>query len=236
MTSREFQDRLSRRASRASVSRDPTLSKQVEAYFFLLSRWNRKINLTGLRLEKAPDEAIDRLILEPLIALRHFQVRAGTLVDIGSGNGSPALPIALALPEMTVILVEAKARKAAYLREAVRQLGIGNVLVETARFEELLTRPGLHEGADLVTVRAVRLEPRVLFTLQAFLKVGGELMLFRGPTGLDIPSALTPPLEWRATVPLLEATRSRLAIVGKTALPRNVPRGTTERRSPLREA
>jgi 16S rRNA G527 N7-methylase RsmG len=112
-------------------------------------------------------------------------------------------------------MVEAKTRKAVFLREAVRELGLTDAHVETARFEELLARPELHESADLVSVRAVRIEPRVLITLQAFLKTNGLLLLFRGP-GSDITEGLVPPLAWQATFPLIEALRSRLVIVAKT--------------------
>ena len=60
-----------------------------------------------------------------------------------------------------------------FLREAIRQLALYDCVVETARYEELLTRPDLHEAMDVVTVRAVRVELRVLMSLQAFARPGG---------------------------------------------------------------
>src|ERR671919_21627 len=95
-------------------------------------------------------------------------------------------------------------------REAVRDLGLAHVDVETSRFEELLARPELHEALDLLTIRAVRVEPKTLVTLQAFLKPGGQLFLFRGPGGGDVAESLTPALSWLATYPLVDALRSRL--------------------------
>ena len=88
-------------------------------------------------------------------------------------------------------------------------------MVETARFEELLTRPDLHEAVDVVTVRAVRIELRVLMGLQAFLKPGGDLFLFRGPSGPAVPAPLTPPLVWQGTYPLVDAASSRLVVIRK---------------------
>ena len=78
-------------------------------------------------------------------------------------------------------MVEVKTRKAVFLREAVRTLGLRDAEVETSRFEELLPRAELHESLDLVSIRAVRIETRTLLTLQAFLKTGGKILLFRGP-------------------------------------------------------
>ncbi len=138
------------------------------------------------------------------------------MLDIGSGGGSPAIPLRLAAPHLSLRMVESKTRKAVFLREAVRELQLPASEVETSRFEELLSRPELHEGHDLVTIRAVRVEPRTLVTLQAFLRDGGQLFLFRGPGGADVSESLTPPLSWVATYPLIEELRSRLVVLKKS--------------------
>ena len=220
MSAREFRDRLRRRAKRAGIDLGPELADALERYYILLSKWNAKINLTS-RLEPAgEDEGIDRLLIEPLVAARHVAASAKTALDIGSGGGSPAIPLALAVPRLNMKMVESKTRKAVFLREAVRALDLGRAQVETSRFEELLTRPELHEGLDLVTIRAVRVEPRTLVSLQAFLRPGGQLMLFRGPGSADVANALTPPLSWLATYPLVESLRSRLVVLQKNAIGR----------------
>jgi len=108
-----------------------------------------------------------------------------------------------------------KARKSAFLREAIRQLSLESTQVETARFEELLARPELHERHDIVSLRAVRTETRMLTSLQAFLSPGGVMLLFRGPSGPNAPTSLVPPLEWSATHPLLESLQSRLTVLTK---------------------
>ena len=87
-------------------------------------------------------------------------------------------------------------------------------------------RPDLHETHDLVTVRAVRLESRVLMTLQAFSRPGGLLFLFRGSAVIDPSDTITPPLAWKATYPLIESLRSRLIVLEKRQVGRTVPRGT----------
>ena len=75
----------------------------------------------------------------------------------------------------------------------------------------------MHESIDVVSVRAVRIEPRVLNTLQAFLRPGGSVFLPR-PRGADVTDAVTPPLRWSATFPLLESLRSRLVVLEKVRI------------------
>jgi 16S rRNA (guanine527-N7)-methyltransferase len=226
LNSREFQDRLSRRARRAAVTLTSELAEGLETYYRLLSNWNSKINLTGLELADAPPEALDRLLIEPLVAARHVPVSATRMLDVGSGGGSPAIPLALAVPRLQPVLVESKTRKSVFLRETVRALGLATADVVTARFEELLARPDLHEAQDLVTLRAVRLEARTLMTLQAFIRPGGVAFLFRSSTTPDPAGTPTPPLFWKATYPLLETRRSRLVVLEKRSVGPSVPRGT----------
>jgi 16S rRNA (guanine527-N7)-methyltransferase len=214
VTSRELQDRIVRRARRVGVSLTPRVSASLEIYYRLLATWNQKINLSGLNLSEPTPEALDRLLIEPLVAARHVPAGASRMIDIGSGGGSPAIPFALAVPDMRLVMVESKTRKSVFLREVTRALEMVQADVLTARYEELLARPDLHEAHDLLTIRAVRIETRVLMSLQAFVRPGGQLFLFRSTTG-DVPESLTSPLEWRATYPLLESLRSRLVVLEK---------------------
>ncbi len=217
MANREFRERLARRARAAGVSLDAVLVQGLETYYQLLAKWNAKINLTAFRLTPdGDDQAIDRLLIEPVVAARYVHDNARTLLDAGSGGGSPAIPLRLASPQLALRMVEVKTRKAVFLREAVRALNFRNVDVETSRFEELLSRPELHEAFDLVSIRAVRIETRTLNTLQAFLKPGGRLMLFRGASKSELEDSPPPPRSGLAPYPLVDALHSKLVILSKT--------------------
>ena len=133
MRPHDVKGRIVRRGSKVNVFVADPLAESLASYYELLTRWNKKINLTSI---ENLDEAIDRLLLEPLVASRHVSPSAGSLMDVGSGGGSPAIPLKLALPRLRLTMVESKARKSAFLREAVRHLGLGNATVETARYEE----------------------------------------------------------------------------------------------------
>jgi 16S rRNA (guanine527-N7)-methyltransferase len=216
LSSREIRTRLGRRARRADVPLTPTVAESLVAYIELLARWNRKINLTSLPLSEPTDETFDRLLIEPLIAAKYLPGAACSVIDIGSGGGSPAIPLKLAMPGITLRMVESKTRKAAFLREAIRHLKLTRVVVETSRFEELLSQPGLHEAHDVATLRAVRVETRVMTLVQAFLKPDGLAFLFRGASGDPaVPQTLTT-FTLESTVPLIESLASRLVILKKT--------------------
>ena len=209
----DWRKRVARRARKANL---PVSGPQVDlhaAYLALLSAWNARMNLTALHDR---DEAVDRLILEPVAAARILGSATGIL-DIGSGGGSPAIPLRIQMPAAVLCMVESKIRKGAFLREAVRRLNLVPARVEGRRFEELLADAAAHEAYDLVTVRAVRIQSATLLAAQAFLKPGGRLALFRGP-GEDAPPAV-PSLSIETDEPLIESLRSRLVILRK-ALPR----------------
>jgi len=214
VASRDFRSRLVRRAKRSGVDVDLGVITKLEAYFEILSKWNKRINLTGLPLEPPSDETIDRLFLEPLAAARHVVPGDELCLDVGSGGGSPGIPFHLANPRVRLVLVEVKVRKSAFLREVVRQLALTNVEVENRRFEELLARADLLESVDIVTLRAVRPDARLWNTVQAFLRPGGRVFWFDSSDGgrrVDVPMLVE-----ADRVPLVPALGSRLTILRKS--------------------
>jgi hypothetical protein len=105
------------------------------------------------------------------------------MLDVGSGGGSPRSRCAC-VPSISLLMVESKTAKSCFCAKRSR-CELEGAEVRASRFEELLTRPELHEAHDLVTIRAVRIEPRVLSNLQAFLKTAGSCFCFaarRRPT------------------------------------------------------
>jgi 16S rRNA (guanine527-N7)-methyltransferase len=217
---KDYRRRLLRRARRCNVAVAEEVADRLAAYLDLLTVWNRRMNLTAL---DDPDAAVDRLILEPLLAARHVPPGAIT-IDIGSGGGSPAIPLKIAVPGIALTMVESKVRKGAFLREAIRQLGLTRTAVEVRRYEELLARPEIHESSDIVSVRAVRVETSVLMSLQAFLRPGGQVLWFRGQGTVDL-ERLPFPLVAEADEPLVESLRSRLVRLRRVGIEAVQPGG-----------
>lgn len=220
MGGRKLRDRIVRRAKAVGLDLSDAVLSGFETYLGELGRWNRKINLTALKLEgEGTDEAVDRLVIEPAVAARHIPGAAKSLIDIGSGGGSPAIPIKLCRPDLALTMVEVKVRKSVFLRQVSRALGLEQTLVETARFEELLARPELHESLDVVSVRAVKLDIGTLLGIQAFLKPGGLLLNFTsGEEPVPLPP---PPLKPRGSHILTLENQSRLVVYQKQRVGKN---------------
>jgi 16S rRNA (guanine527-N7)-methyltransferase len=200
--------RMRTRAAHEGLALSDELSDRLVVYFDLLQRWNRKINLTSI---SDLNEAVDRLLLEPLAAAAYFPQRA-TLADLGSGGGSPAIPLALALGSARLLMVESRSRKAAFLREAARELElVANV--ETARFEAVCMEPTYASRFDIASIRAVRQDSVVLSAAAALVRPGGLVALFQSATVDALPPPMPPDLTWRATKPLLRSTGSQLTIL-----------------------
>jgi len=151
---------IERRAEAIGVSVTPELAGRLEAYLSLLFRWNARMNLTAVRDEKT---AVDRLLLEGVVAAELLEGSAPRVMDVGSGAGSPAIPMHLALAGSRLMLVEARQRKAAFLREAARVLGLERVTVAACRVEELPAQETVR--ADVVSSRGVRVDALLASTV-----------------------------------------------------------------------
>jgi 16S rRNA G527 N7-methylase RsmG len=110
-------------------------------------------------------------------------------------------------------MVESKTRKSVFLKEALRALEMRDADVATARFEELLDRRPLIGAHDILTVRAVRVDTKDLAALEGFVRLGGQLMLFRRNT--DVRVAAPPGLALTGTHALVEALQSQLVVFTK---------------------
>ena len=147
-------------AGLAQLSLDPALAPPLLDYLALLARWNATYNLTAIR---DPREMLAKHLLDSL-AMQPFVRGLGTLADLGTGPGLPGIPLAIATPSLHVTLVESNGKKARFLREAVRKLGLANVDVAESRIEAY--RPDT--TFDAITARA-------LATLPLILELGGHL-------------------------------------------------------------
>ncbi len=176
MTQLPFRDGLASRLAEARISLAPNQIELLEAYWRLLERWNSRINLTSIPLEGAPSHSIDRLIVEPLMAASLIPPPPVAWFDLGSGGGSPAVPLKVLNPAASLTMVESRSRKAAFLREVVRSLGLAATDVAIARFEDV----ALHQAAaaDCITVRAVRSDKALSDTALRLLRPAGRMILF----------------------------------------------------------
>ena len=146
---------------------DERTTAQFEVYLSLILRWNARLNLTSIR---TVDAILSKHLVESVACARALPDGIASLLDFGSGAGLPGIPIALCRPEIAVTLAESQGKKAAFLQEAVRVLGI-SAEVFAGRAETL----GMVYGC--VTLRAVDKMPRAVAAAARLAAPSGWLAL-----------------------------------------------------------
>ena len=186
----------------------------LSTYLDLLVKWNAKINLTAVR---ASEEIVTRHFGESLFAARllfpHTMTKQSVL-DIGSGAGFPGLPLKIWAPALALTLVESNQRKAVFLREVVRALGLPEVQVISDRAEKLSTQ------ADLVTFRAVERFELILPVAHKLTKPGGRMAILIGSSQTDTAVSALGTARWDPPIPV-PRSRSRSLMVGHVQRPVN---------------
>jgi 16S rRNA (guanine527-N7)-methyltransferase len=107
---------------------------KIQQYITILLAWNAKVNLTAIR---DPLEILYRHFCESLYARVAVPVETGRLADVGSGAGFPGLPLKILCPNLQVFLIESSIKKATFLAEVIRELGLADARVLVSRYEEL---------------------------------------------------------------------------------------------------
>jgi len=146
---------------------NPVQAVRFEELLSLILRWGARVNLTSIRDEEG---ILTRHFVESIACARALPAGVETLLDFGSGAGFPGVPIALCRPEITVTLAESHGKKAAFLQEAVRVLGVA-VKVHVGRAE------ALRAVFDCVTLRAVDKMPQAVEAAGKLVAPGGWMAL-----------------------------------------------------------
>ena len=175
---------LVRGARELGVELDARQLATFERYYRLLEATGSRSSVTAVRGYEAVQQ---RHFLESLALLPPLR-EAGLLapgrreraLDLGAGAGLPGLPLKIAAPQLELTLLEATARKADFLREAVHHLALDGVEVLVARAEDAARQATVRESYDLVVARAVAPLPVLLELALPFLRVGGALAAPKG--------------------------------------------------------
>lgn len=154
--------------------------ERAREFVRLLRKWNASIRLIG----DTSDEAVQRH-LDDAASLLPVLPDSSRVVDVGSGNGLPAIPIAIARPDLALTLVEPIAKKVAFLRECRRALRLDNVEVVRARDDELIARESFRPFD--VAVSQATFAPAVwLERGAALVKPGGLVVAMVGEDRADL--------------------------------------------------
>jgi 16S rRNA (guanine527-N7)-methyltransferase len=160
---------------RLEIRLSPQTQDTLIAYAWGVMDYNRQTNLTGARDVEA---FVSEQVLDSLSVLRVVEL-SDPVVDIGSGAGLPGIPLAIARPQNCFVLIEPRAKRAHFLEEVTRRLGLHNVAVVKA--SALGDRAAAWRGkAGTVLIRAVAIPEKAMRLGAPLLRPEGSLAMFVG--------------------------------------------------------
>jgi 16S rRNA (guanine527-N7)-methyltransferase len=203
--SEEIGDRITDAVKAAGLTPlDGEAISRLSDYVSLILRWNGRVNLTAVRDK---DGIIARHIVESIDVMSRLPRGIGTLLDFGSGAGVPGIPIAICRPEINVTLAESQNKKAAFLMEAVRVLGL-SAKVHSGRAEELKSQ------FECVTLRAVeKMAAAVSSAAVLVLRDGWLALMTTAPDADQLKAAAGAGFTWEEPIDLVNGS-SRVLLLG----------------------
>jgi 16S rRNA (guanine527-N7)-methyltransferase len=186
------------------ITPDRGLRDQIRDYVSLLLLWNHKVSLTSI---SKPEDIIRFHFGESFLVAEAVSLENGRLADVGSGAGFPGIPIAMLFRNLQVTLIEANAKKAAFLSEVIRKLGLLNASVIRARVRDV--EPG---GFDFITSRALGPYEELMEWAILSLSRSGRLILWLGE---DDAARISQERGWLWQDPMrIPGSRRRVILIG----------------------
>lgn len=187
------------------------LQAKLAVYLALLAKWNRTYNLTAIR---EPERMVTHHVLDALAVLPHLPARSGLrLLDVGSGGGVPGIPLAIARPDWSLVLLDSNHKKGTFMRQALIELGLANVEVVTARVEDYIPPARF----DIVISRAFADLATFVNGSARHLAPGGCLYAMKGvyPDAevAELPTGYAVEASHALVVPGLDAARHLVVVV-----------------------
>ena len=184
--------------------------EQLKDFLASVLSENKKFNLTGI---KEPKEATIKHLFDSLSMAS--EINAHSIADVGSGAGFPGIPLAIVKPDTGFVLIEAKQKKAKFIKSAAKELAILNVVVFGKRSEEVIIK----KGVEAIVCRALGSLNYFVEKTKHLLAEGGSLYAMKGKLPDDEIKQL--PKNWvvaqikKIDVPYLEAERHLIKISKK---------------------
>jgi 16S rRNA (guanine527-N7)-methyltransferase len=175
-------------AARLGLRLAPPQIDRFQGYAALLREGKRTLSLTALTdpVDVAVKHFLDSLSVLPILPPGRIRV-----VDVGTGAGFPGLPLVLARPEIQAVLLEATAKKAAWVAQTLGRLGVAGTTVLAARAEEVAHDPAYRGRFDVAVARAVAPVAVLCELCLPFLHPGGRFVAQKSATGaaVEVPAA-----------------------------------------------
>lgn len=184
-------ENLNSGATKLGLQLSPEQLEQFDIYYRELVDWNKRVNLTAITDYQAVQL---NHFLDALTATLAWQPPPGDtqsrLIDVGTGAGVPGIPLKILFPNIALVLLEATAKKAAFLHHLKDKLGLDNVEIVVGRAEEVAHLSQYREKFNLVLSRAVALLSTLVELTLPFCAIGGSLIAHKkGDIDLEIGQA-----------------------------------------------
>jgi 16S rRNA (guanine527-N7)-methyltransferase len=224
------------RAAELGIAFEPGEVEKLGRFLALLLHANTRMNLTAI---KDPAEAWMRHILDSLTLMAPLAElpQGAAVIDVGTGGGVPGVPLALVRPDLRFTMLDATAKKTAFVRAAMDMFGVEHSKVLTLRAEEAGRYPQYRDTFDAAIARAVGPMATVAELVTPFVKPGGVALLIKGEkAGEELAEAKAAlHLLLSAHVGTIETPTGRIVVLEKMRpTPKAYPRGNGEpKRKPL---
>ena len=172
-----YVEKLNLGAKKLGLHLNPSQLDQFQIFYQELLDWNRRMNLTAItgyeevQVKHFLDSLTVTLAWQPLITNADFR-----LIDVGTGAGIPGIPFKIVLPNIKLVLLEATAKKAAFLHHITRKLELNNVEIVVGRAEEVAHLTKYRERFDIVLSRGVAPLPTLVELTLPFCTIGGSFI------------------------------------------------------------
>jgi 16S rRNA (guanine527-N7)-methyltransferase len=196
----------------------------IGKYLEILTEWNRVHRLVG---ECDTKWLVDNIVLDSLLFLKVLPASPSRLLDVGSGAGVPGIPMKIVRPEIEIVMVEARRKRASFLAAAIRALGLRGARAVHARIEEVSTRE--HGVFDAIVARCTARPTRFFGVVARLLSAEGVAAVSGPPevggNGDDFTwvQVMNPVTGLMRNFAISRPGRGTIA-----SLNRGVPRGTAE--------
>ena len=169
-----LKDLIRKEGRHVDVDLEDAAVERLARFAVLFLKWNERINLASI---DGPEEMVARHYVDSYVASR-FVPPDSRIIDVGSGGGLPALPLASFRGDILLECFEPIHKKAAFLRTAIRELGLGHRVLVRGEAVDLPVPPSLAFAADVAMSRAT-LEPAAWLQLgRALVRPGGRVLVF----------------------------------------------------------
>ncbi len=157
------------------------IKKKLNLYGNLLLEWNEKINLTAIT---EPEEVLFKHFYDCILFLKHVKIpQNATLVDVGTGAGFPGMVLKIVRPDIDVTLLDSLNKRLVFLNEVIEKLDLKNIKTVHSRAEDAGNSKLHREKYDIATARAVANLPVLLEYCVPLVKIGGQFVSMKGPSG-----------------------------------------------------